>query len=97
MTKEEKPMPSYLFVESRDPFEARDVEEGYRLITELAAQHVPVTLFLVQNGVLAARQGARGAVHGSGGKPGCDGAGGYLCPARARYSSRCARAWGAGF
>ena len=52
-------MPSYLFVESRDPFEARDVEEGYRLLAELAAQRIPVTLFLVQNGVLAARQGAR--------------------------------------
>src|SRR5215813_15410887 len=61
MTEEETPMPSYLFVESRDPFESRDVEEGYRLVTELAAQHVPVTLFLVQNGVLAARQGARAA------------------------------------
>ena len=48
-------MPSYLFVESRDPFESRDVEEGYRLLTDLAAQPIPVTLFLVQNGVLAAR------------------------------------------
>jgi sulfur relay (sulfurtransferase) DsrF/TusC family protein len=61
MMKEEKPMPSYLFVESRDPFESRDVEEGYRLVAELAAQQSPVTLFLVQNGVLAARQGARAA------------------------------------
>src|SRR5215831_291705 len=61
ITQEEKPMPSYLFVESRDPFEARDVEEGYRLIAELAAQQTPVTLFLVQNGVLTARQGARAA------------------------------------
>ena len=52
-------MPSYLFIESRDPFETRDVEEGYRLVAELAAKHTPVTLFLVQNGVLAARQGAR--------------------------------------
>ena len=52
-------MPSYLFIESRDPFESRDVEEGYRLIAELAAKHTPVTLFLVQNGVLVARQGAR--------------------------------------
>src|SRR5262245_34409790 len=58
-TKEETPMPSYLFIESRDPFETRDVEEGYRLLAELAAQHTPVTLFLVQNGVLVARQGAR--------------------------------------
>lgn len=52
-------MPSYLFIESRDPFETRDVEEGYRLLAELAAQNTPVTLFLVQNGVLVARQGAR--------------------------------------
>jgi len=52
-------MPSYLFIESRDPFETRDVEEGYRLLSELAAKNTPVTLFLVQNGVLVARQGAR--------------------------------------
>ena len=52
-------MPSYLFIESREPFETRDVEEGYRLLAELAAKNTPVTLFLVQNGVLVARQGAR--------------------------------------
>ena len=51
-------MSSYLFIESRDPFESRDVEEGYRLIAELAAEETPVTLFLVQNGVLACRQDA---------------------------------------
>jgi sulfur transfer complex TusBCD TusB component (DsrH family) len=50
---------SYLIIESRDPFEFRDVEEGYRLVADLATRGVPVTLFLVQNGVLAARQGAR--------------------------------------
>jgi hypothetical protein len=61
MTKEETPMSSSLFVESHDPFESRDVEEGYRLMTALAAKPIPVTLFLVQNGVLAARQGARAA------------------------------------
>ena len=33
----------------------------HRLLTDLAAQRIPVTLFLVQNGVLAARQGARAA------------------------------------
>jgi hypothetical protein len=48
-----------LLIESRDPFEFRDVEEGYRLVTDLAVKGVPVTLFLVQNGVLAARQGAQ--------------------------------------
>ena len=51
-------MTSYLFIESRDPFESRDVEEGYRLVSELSAKGTPVTLFLVQNGVLAARKGA---------------------------------------
>jgi sulfur transfer complex TusBCD TusB component (DsrH family) len=50
---------SYLVIESRDPFEFRDVEEGYRLVADLAARGTSVTLFLVQNGVLAARQGAR--------------------------------------
>jgi sulfur relay (sulfurtransferase) complex TusBCD TusD component (DsrE family) len=52
-------MASYLFIESRDPFESRDVEECYRLVAEIADKGTPVTLFLVQNGVLAARQGAR--------------------------------------
>ena len=52
-------MASYLFIESRDPFESRDVEEGYRLVAELAAKGTPVTLFLVQNGVLAVRRGAQ--------------------------------------
>jgi len=50
---------SYLIIESQDPFEFRDVEEGYRLVADLAAKGRSVTLFLVQNGVLATRQGAR--------------------------------------
>ena len=50
---------SYLVIESQDPFEFRDVEEGYRLVADLAARGISVTLFLDQNGVLAARQGAR--------------------------------------
>ena len=58
-------MRSYLFIESRDPFGSRDVDDVYRLITDLAAGGTPVMLFLVQNGVLAARQeavaGERGA------------------------------------
>jgi hypothetical protein len=29
---------SYLVIESQDPFEFRDVEEGYRLVAELAAK-----------------------------------------------------------
>ena len=31
-------MPSYLFIESREPFGSRDVEEAYRLITDLAVE-----------------------------------------------------------
>jgi sulfur relay (sulfurtransferase) DsrF/TusC family protein len=52
-------MASYLFIESRDPFEFRDVEEGYSLAAEVAAKGTAATVFLVQNGVLAARQGAQ--------------------------------------
>ena len=52
-------MASYLFIESRDPFEFRDVEEGYGLAASMAAKGSAVTVFLVQNGVLAARQGAQ--------------------------------------
>jgi hypothetical protein len=44
----------YLLVESRDPFEIRDVLYFYDLAAALAAQG-EVTLFLVQNGVLPAR------------------------------------------
>jgi len=52
-------MSSYLYIESQDPFESRDVEEGYRLAAELAVKGTPVTMFLIQNGVLAARKGGR--------------------------------------
>lgn len=47
---------SYLVIESQDRFEFRDVEEGYRLVAGLASRGIPVTLSLVLNGVLAARQ-----------------------------------------
>lgn len=52
MTKE-----SYLLLASRDPFTARDVEAFYALAANLAGRGNPVTLFLVQNGVLPARRG----------------------------------------
>jgi len=52
-------MSRYIFIESRDPFESRDT----RFIEETAAwvkeRGHEVTVFLVQNGVLAARQSAR--------------------------------------
>ncbi len=53
-------MANYLLIESRDPFEARDVSYFYGLAADLAAQGDKVTLFLVQNGALASRKDARG-------------------------------------
>ena len=49
-------MEKYLFIESRDPFESRDVAQSYDLAAQLAAEGKAVTLFLVQNGVLPARK-----------------------------------------
>src|SRR5262245_6843287 len=49
-------MESYLLIASRDPFTARDVDGFYALAASLAARGHPVTVFLVQNGVLAARR-----------------------------------------
>jgi predicted peroxiredoxin len=50
-------MSKYVFIESRDPFESKDtrfVEETALAVKERGHD---VTLFLVQNGVLAARAG----------------------------------------
>ncbi len=52
-------MTSYLLIESRDPFESADVPHFYDLATGLVRSGSTVTLFLVQNGVLAARTGPR--------------------------------------
>ena len=52
-------MASYVFIESRDPFESRDtkfVEETAIAVKERGHE---VTVFLVQNGVLAARASVR--------------------------------------
>ncbi len=48
-------MAEYLLIESRDPFESNDVGYYYDLAKGLAASGNQVTLFLAQNGVLAAR------------------------------------------
>jgi hypothetical protein len=48
-------MAEYLLIESRDPFESNDVGYYYDLARGLADDGNQVTLFLVQNGVLAAR------------------------------------------
>src|SRR5260370_25624768 len=52
-------MPSYLLIESRDPFDSNDTGFCRDLATQLAAGKNDVTLFLVQNGVLPARSGPR--------------------------------------
>jgi len=48
-------MAEYLLIESRDPFESNDVGYYYDLAKGLVEDGNEVTLFLLQNGVLAAR------------------------------------------
>jgi len=52
-------MAKYLLIESRDPLESRDSGNWYELARDLKAAGNEVTVFLVHNGVLAARKGAR--------------------------------------
>ena len=52
-------MTGYLFIETRDPFESRDTEFVAATAAALKGRDHEVTVFLVQNGVLAARRGAR--------------------------------------
>ena len=52
-------MTNYVFVESRDPFESRDTRFVEETATALLERGHGVTIFLVQNGVLATRRDAR--------------------------------------
>lgn len=52
-------MTNYLFIESRDPFESRDTEFLEQTAVALKQRGHEVTVFLVQNGVLAARKNGR--------------------------------------
>lgn len=52
-------MSKYLLIESRDPYESADVGNYFDLARGLADAGNEVTLFLVQNSVLPARQGAQ--------------------------------------
>jgi hypothetical protein len=54
-----EPMAEYLLIESRDPFDSADTANYYELAADLARDGNQVVLFLVQNGVLPARRGAR--------------------------------------
>ena len=49
-------MAQYTFVASHDPFESRESEHTFNLAKDLRRSGHEVTLFLVQNGVLAARK-----------------------------------------
>jgi sulfur relay (sulfurtransferase) complex TusBCD TusD component (DsrE family) len=52
-------MPEYLLIESRDPFESRDVGYYCELARGLSEAGNQVTVFLIQNAVLAARSSAK--------------------------------------
>ena len=51
-------MAKYLLIESRDPFDSKEVDNHYSLAAGLVAEKHDVTVFLVQNGVFAARRSA---------------------------------------
>jgi intracellular sulfur oxidation DsrE/DsrF family protein len=53
-------MNRYLLIESRDPFESRDVAHMGELAVSLKRAGHEVELFLIGNGVLPARRGAKG-------------------------------------
>ena len=52
-------MANYILIESRDPFDSNDVAHFYDLAEGLRKEGHEVTLFLVQNGVLPARESSR--------------------------------------
>jgi sulfur relay (sulfurtransferase) complex TusBCD TusD component (DsrE family) len=58
-------MAQYLLIESRDAFESNDVAYYYDLAKGLVESGNQVTLFLAQNGVLAARPSAQSAALGA--------------------------------
>ena len=51
-------MSHYVLIESRDPFDSRDSEQLYDVAKDLKGRGHDVTFFLIQNGVLPARQGS---------------------------------------
>ena len=52
---------SYVLIESRDPFDSADTRFVSDTAVALRARGRAVTVFLVQNGVLASRAGAHGS------------------------------------
>lgn len=54
-------MASYVLIETRDPFDSADTRHSYELARGLSEQSSQVTVFLAQNGVLAARRASSAA------------------------------------
>lgn len=54
-------MSDYVFIESRDPFESRDIQFVVETAMVLRQRGHAVTVFLIQNGALAARRNASGS------------------------------------
>lgn len=52
-------MAKYLLIESRDPYEFADANYFYDVASDLSRGGNDVAFFLIQNGVLVARRGAR--------------------------------------
>lgn len=52
-------MAKYLLIESRDPFDSADSQYFPDVVLGISARGNETTLFLVQNGVLPARKGAK--------------------------------------
>jgi hypothetical protein len=52
-------MAKYLLIESRDPFDSSDSEYFSELVQGISNRGNETTLFLVQNGVLPARNGSK--------------------------------------
>jgi sulfur relay (sulfurtransferase) complex TusBCD TusD component (DsrE family) len=47
---------TYIFIETRDPFESRDTRFVEEMATALKERRHKITVFLLQNGVLASRK-----------------------------------------
>ncbi|MGH9902918.1 MAG: DsrE family protein [Pyrinomonadaceae bacterium] len=54
-------MTNYVFIESRDPFESRDARFVEETASALKERGHSVTVFLLQNGVLASRRNSAGS------------------------------------
>jgi hypothetical protein len=52
-------MSQYVMIQSKSPWESGDIDHFYALARELGQAGGEVTFFLVQNGVMAARSGAK--------------------------------------